>query len=251
MVLWNGKRLTLSFLILAVTRPILSLGRLREANFDLMVTRELAYFSRGRLRSGLLEEGRLFYLPVRLPGSDPWSKELFGQIQMIQNTLTPPGPEWAVFLWSRVKDNPLAQHLRDRGHQVQEVGLPDFDLTDSDTVKFLIESIREVLTAGKPVLLWATLPSGPWEPDGNRFFEARRRHDARDALFWHSYFRQFATSVASAISTRWWTGRAMQQFGRRKKWQICQLSCRTAWTLMHVSLDCRILLASQCGGRGV
>ena len=115
MRLWNNRIIHFTFIVLDITRPILSLGQLRVSGFCLQIDQQRAFIPHGHLRLGLLESNRLCYLPVRLNESVIWPRALQEQINVVQKSLSDGTPEWTLVEWCGVRQSRLASWCQDHG----------------------------------------------------------------------------------------------------------------------------------------
>ena len=160
MQLRSGHRVTATFKVMPVRRPILSVAELAEHGMDAHFDHSTgAYLTRSMVRSELVKCGKLYLLPVRIGQGD-------GSVAAA--ALTPPRPTptpeapWMLFEWACESDSKLARWFVDSGHAAVRLHPPQWDLRGPGHVDEAVDMMIEAQHRGFNVMVWIALPCTSW-----------------------------------------------------------------------------------------
>ena len=155
-----------TFSVMAITRPILSVSRLIEHEFQCCFARQ-AFLCRHEERFALVKNGGLYYLPACVREVDtlgPPFPELpeLKKLQARAEVCAVVGMHWSIFEWCCDPESSLSQWFADHRQEVLRLCLPDWDLEQSSVVRIAGQRIRAALIRQREVLVWISLPCGCW-----------------------------------------------------------------------------------------
>ena len=159
MVLNDGNHLKATFQVMDVSRPILSVAKLRDGGWSVHFPdekNEAATLEREGTVYELCEQGKLYYLPVHITQKKKVNvQENIAAVDIEQRP-------WMLFDWCCEAESRLTDWFRQHGHAAMRLGLPDFDLSDENVVNVVIDMLVEAYRSGFAVVIWAALPCTPW-----------------------------------------------------------------------------------------
>ena len=92
----------------------------------------------------------------------------------------PRAPTWRLVEWCCERDSRLAQWFTFHAQSAERLHLPDHDTRTRASAQRVVKNVMEITVRGVNVLLWATIPCGPWR--GWQKINMRLGTDAADRI---------------------------------------------------------------------
>ena len=173
--LQGGVLMQATFLIMPIVRPILSVGRLRDHDWDVLLTKTPCIVQ-GSVLLPLLVHRNLFFLPVQFVDDPVWpgtfqlylqsarhqAQQMLGRPLMSVTTNRDVHPRHLLIEWACSPDSLLSAWMRGRHQEAWRLCLPSCDLTRDEAVHRILQLAQERLQSGQQVFIWASLPFRSW-----------------------------------------------------------------------------------------
>ena len=155
---WGGILLQVPFCVMAVAKPLLSVGLLRRRGYDVHLS-DTSCLAHGDRRVPLVESESLFYLPVLFGeratdlqvGSTWWPNQAVAPL----GAASPSSAKWHLMEWACEEDSRLTTWFERHGQTATRLRLPEYDLRTYTSARRVVTHVRELVRQGRNVLVWA------------------------------------------------------------------------------------------------
>ena len=158
---WGGILLQVLFCVMAVSRPLLSVGLSRQRGYDVHLS-GMSYLARGDRRVPLVESEALCYLPVVCDRDRSMTGVPVDSMRPASQLMAPVvaqiAPRWHLMEWCCEEDSRLSAWFSRHAQAATRLRLPQYDLRTYSSARRVLAQIREQTRQGRNVLLWAASP---------------------------------------------------------------------------------------------
>ena len=162
---WGGILLHVLFYVMAVSRPLLSVGLLRRRGYEVHMAGR-SYLAKAGKRAPLVENDSLFYLPV-VYGPGMGEQHVHNMVGIERSLPCVPVhalgmPAWHLVEWCCERGSQLADWFTSHAQSAKRLHLPEHDMRTRVCARQVVRNVMQVTARGTNVLLWAAFPCGPW-----------------------------------------------------------------------------------------